>query len=171
MCIRDSFEIVIRFEYQQIGAAQMELDGVRDVAQIGHQSYFNPMRAEAETDRIDGVVRNGEAIDFDIANRKRRAGLKTIQARREFTQMCIRDRIAAGFPANSSEGHALGRCPVHRVFIASTHDEFSSVPAMVAYFAALEEPKELIWIEAPDHFFSGALDEFENAIYRIGSET
>jgi hypothetical protein len=79
--------------------------------------------------------------------------------------------IAAGFPANSSEGHALGRCPVHRVFIASTHDEFSSVPAMVAYFAALEEPKELIWIEAPDHFFSGALDEFENAIYRIGSET
>ena len=79
--------------------------------------------------------------------------------------------IAVGFPANSAESHGLGQCPVPRVFVASTHDEFSSVPAMVAYFAALEEPKELIWIEAPDHFFSGALDEFENAIYRIGSET
>jgi hypothetical protein len=39
---------------------------------------------------------------------------------------------------------------------------------MEAYFGALEEPKELIWIEAPDHFFSGMLDEFENAIYRVG---
>jgi hypothetical protein len=38
---------------------------------------------------------------------------------------------------------------------------------MEAYFATLDEPKELIWIEAPDHFFSGALDEFEDAIYRL----
>ena len=28
------------------------------------------MRAEAEADGIDGVVRNGEAVDFDIAQRK-----------------------------------------------------------------------------------------------------
>jgi alpha/beta superfamily hydrolase len=76
--------------------------------------------------------------------------------------------IAVGFPANSSHGNALGQCPVPRVFVASTHDQFSAVPAMEAYFAALEEPKELIWIEAPDHFFTGALDEFENAIYRAG---
>jgi uncharacterized protein len=79
--------------------------------------------------------------------------------------------IAAGFPANLTDSNLLGRCPVPRTFIVSTHDQFCAVPAMEAYFAALEEPKELIWIDAPDHFFSGALDEFENAIYRIGSET
>jgi hypothetical protein len=76
--------------------------------------------------------------------------------------------IAVGFPANLSDSHALGQCPVPRVFVASTHDQFSAVPAMEAYFAALAAPKELIWIEAPDHFFTGALDEFENAIYRAG---
>jgi uncharacterized protein len=79
--------------------------------------------------------------------------------------------IAVGFPASLSESHALGQCPVPRVFVVSTHDEFCAVPAMEAYFAALEEPKELIWIEAQDHFFSGALDEFENAIYGMTQTT
>jgi alpha/beta superfamily hydrolase len=77
--------------------------------------------------------------------------------------------IAVGFPANLSDSQTLGQCSVPRAFVVSTHDEFCSVPSMEAYFAALEEPKELIWIEAPNHFFSGALDEFEDAIYRIGA--
>jgi len=75
--------------------------------------------------------------------------------------------IAAGFPANRIEAPSLGPCPVPKTFVASRHDEFCAVPAMEAYFAALAEPKELIWIDAPDHFFSGALDKFEDAIYRI----
>jgi alpha/beta superfamily hydrolase len=78
--------------------------------------------------------------------------------------------IAVGFPANLSDSQTLGKCSVPRVFVVSTHDEFCAVPAMETYFAALEEPKELIWIEAPNHFFSGALDEFEDAIYRVGAE-
>ena len=76
--------------------------------------------------------------------------------------------IAVGFPANLSDSHALGHCPVPRVFIVSTSDQFCAVPAMQAYFAALPEPKELNWINAADHFFSGALDEFENAVYQVG---
>jgi alpha/beta superfamily hydrolase len=76
--------------------------------------------------------------------------------------------IAAGFPANLSDSQSLGQCPVPKVFVVSTHDEFCAVQSMEAYFAALVEPKELIWIEATDHFFSGALDEFENAVYRLG---
>jgi alpha/beta superfamily hydrolase len=79
--------------------------------------------------------------------------------------------IPVGFPANLPDSQSLGHCPIPKTFIVSKHDQFSDVPAMEAYFAALEEPKELIWIEAEDHFFSGALDEFENAIYRVGSET
>jgi uncharacterized protein len=74
--------------------------------------------------------------------------------------------IAVGFPANLSDSFAIGHCPIPRTFIASTHDQFCAVPAMEAYFAALPEPKELIWVNAQDHFFAGALDDFENAIYR-----
>jgi hypothetical protein len=40
---------------------------------------------------------------------------------------------------------------------------------MEAYFAGLTGPKELIWIEARDHFFTGGLDEFEEAVFRVGS--
>jgi alpha/beta superfamily hydrolase len=77
--------------------------------------------------------------------------------------------IAVGFPANLSDSQVLGNCPVPRIFIVSTQDQFCAVPAMQAYFAALPEPKELIWVKAADHFFSGALDEFESVIYALQS--
>jgi uncharacterized protein len=74
--------------------------------------------------------------------------------------------IAVGFPANLSDSQLLGQCPVPRIFIVSRNDQFCSVPAMESYFAGLLEPKELIWIDAADHFFSDKLDELESAIYR-----
>ncbi|MDP8981872.1 MAG: alpha/beta hydrolase [Acidobacteriota bacterium] len=70
--------------------------------------------------------------------------------------------IAAGFPADNSP---LGQCTVPRIFIQSTHDQFSPVPAMQTWFDALPEPKSLVWIDAEDHFFAGALDQFEEAVY------
>jgi alpha/beta superfamily hydrolase len=76
--------------------------------------------------------------------------------------------IAVGFPADLSDSQPLGQCPVPKIFIVSRKDQFCSVPAMETYFAGLPEPKELIWIDAADHFFSGKLDELENEIYRTG---
>jgi uncharacterized protein len=77
--------------------------------------------------------------------------------------------MAVGFPANSYGDQSLGQCPVPKIFIVSTHDQFCAVPAMEAYFATLPEPKKLIWIEATDHFFTGALNEFETEVYRAGT--
>ena len=71
--------------------------------------------------------------------------------------------IAVGFPADNN---SLGQCEVPRIFIQSTHDQFSPAPGMQAWFDALPEPKRLMWIEAQDHFFAGALDQFEEAVYR-----
>ena len=73
--------------------------------------------------------------------------------------------IAAGFPADNS---SLGQCAVPRIFIQSTHDQFSPVPQMQTWFDSLPEPKRLVWIEAQDHFFAGALDQFEEAVYSAG---
>ena len=72
--------------------------------------------------------------------------------------------IAVGFPAGHENSSHLGDCPRSRIFIQSTHDQFGPVPAMEAYFAGLQEPKKLIWVEAGDHFFAGALDELEEAV-------
>jgi len=76
--------------------------------------------------------------------------------------------IAVGFPASYQESTELGRCDLPRVFIVSTHDEFCPIGTMETYFASLTDPKKLIWIEARDHFFTGALDEFEEAVFRVG---
>ncbi len=77
--------------------------------------------------------------------------------------------IAVGFPAIQEESKELGRCHVARTFIQSTNDEFSPREAMEAYFETLDQPKQLIWVEASDHFFAGALDEFEDVVYRVAS--
>jgi len=75
--------------------------------------------------------------------------------------------LAVGFPASMPDSAGLGQCETARVFIQSKHDEFCAVPAMEAYFAALPEPKQLIWIDAEDHFFAGALDKLEEAVVRV----
>jgi len=79
--------------------------------------------------------------------------------------------IAVGFPANLSDSLPLGQCSVPKVFIVSSDDQFCAVPAMESYFFALPEPKELIWIKAADHFFGGALDQFEEALYGVTQTT
>jgi alpha/beta superfamily hydrolase len=39
----------------------------------------------------------------------------------------------------------------------------------VPFYESVPEPKHLDWVEAADHFFAGALDEFETVVERIGS--
>src|SRR5581483_9008782 len=60
--------------------------------------------------------------------------------------------MAVGFPPTTPQSRELGRCEVPRLFIQSTNDEFCARECMESYFATLNEPKKLIWIEARDHF-------------------
>ena len=77
--------------------------------------------------------------------------------------------IAVGVPAAYEETAELGDCDVPRVFIQSTNDQYGPRAAMEAYFERLRGPKELVWVEAADHFFAGALPEFEEAVFRVGA--
>jgi alpha/beta superfamily hydrolase len=77
--------------------------------------------------------------------------------------------IAVGFPAADSASRTLGACEIPRVFIQSTNDEFGPRDAMESYFTAIAGPKELIWIEARDHFFAGGLDQFEQAMCELAN--
>ena len=73
------FEIVIGLQYQQIRATQMELNRIRQIAEIGDQPDLDALRAKAKSHRIDGVMRDGKAVDLDVADGERGPGLKTIQ--------------------------------------------------------------------------------------------
>jgi alpha/beta superfamily hydrolase len=79
--------------------------------------------------------------------------------------------FAVGFPDRYQDIVELRACRKPRIYILSTNDEFCPVAAMEAYFETLPPPKRLILIEAKDHFFAGALDEFEAAVLAAAGES
>lgn len=76
--------------------------------------------------------------------------------------------LAVGFPPRMEDNAYLSHCGVPKVFLHSTHDEHGSRAAVDAVYPNFAEPKEFHWIEAKDHFFAGALDQFEEAVIEWG---
>ncbi len=72
--------------------------------------------------------------------------------------------MAVGFPTRMGDVEYLENCAAAKIFVQSTHDQFGPRPELEAAFGRFSEPKQLIWIEAPDHFFAGALEELEAAV-------
>jgi alpha/beta superfamily hydrolase len=72
--------------------------------------------------------------------------------------------MAAGFPTRLGPTEYLETCPVRRIFIQSTRDQFGPREEVETIYAKLPEPKELIWIAAADHFFAGGLEELEERV-------
>jgi uncharacterized protein len=75
--------------------------------------------------------------------------------------------IAVGFPTIYKDRTFLDNCAVPRIFIQSTRDEFGPVEELKPLVEALPEPKQLIWIDAQDHFFAGALEQLEESVIQL----
>jgi alpha/beta superfamily hydrolase len=78
--------------------------------------------------------------------------------------------IAAGFPTRRATFEYLAECRVPKYFVHSTVDEHGPKDELETAFAWFAEPKSLKFIEAADHFFAGALDEFEETIRAIAGK-
>lgn len=76
--------------------------------------------------------------------------------------------IAVGFPTTYKNRDYLQDCRARKIFIQSTHDEHGPMSDLEQMFATLPEPKQLLWVQAEDHFFKGALDDFERVIISLG---
>ena len=72
------------------------------------------------------------------------------------------------FSYTSSDVNLSAPVPSPRFFISSTHDEFAPRDQMEALYTEITEPKQMIWIEAEDHFFGGALDDWSKAFLILG---
>jgi len=72
--------------------------------------------------------------------------------------------LAAGFPTRMGDADYLLTCRAPKVFLQSTHDEFGPRAELAALYERVAEPKRMLWIEARDHFFAGALDALEEAV-------
>ena len=77
--------------------------------------------------------------------------------------------IALGFPAKRDPVGVIAQCATPKLFIQSTHDEYGPRPEMEAFYAQVAEPKQLIWIEAENHFFAGGLDELQKQVAEAAS--
>ena len=76
--------------------------------------------------------------------------------------------IAVGFPTVYKDRSFLDHCTVPRIFIQSTRDQYGPVDEFKPLIETLPEPKQLIWIDAEDHFFAGALDQLEESVIQLG---
>lgn len=83
-------------------------------------------------------------------------------------EVSVRRVIAVGFPTAYQDRSFLDGCEAFRIFIQSTHDQFGPVAELEAIFGRLAEPKQLVWVDAEDHFFAGSLDELEKALVGLG---
>jgi alpha/beta superfamily hydrolase len=72
--------------------------------------------------------------------------------------------LACGFPTKFGPAEYLESCTVPKIFIQSTNDQYGPRVEFEEHYARFAEPKKLIWVESKDHFFAGALDEFEKAV-------
>jgi alpha/beta superfamily hydrolase len=75
--------------------------------------------------------------------------------------------IAVGFPTVYKDRAYLDSCTVPRIFLQSTRDEFGPVEELTALTNTLPEPKQVIFVEAQDHFFAGALEKLEETIAQL----
>src|SRR5258707_13649076 len=71
-------EVVIGFEDEAMGLAEMDSHVVWQVAKIRADGNFCAVGAEGESDRVGRIVRNGECVHVDIADGEGLAGLNGI---------------------------------------------------------------------------------------------
>ena len=77
--------------------------------------------------------------------------------------------LAAGFSTRLGSTAYLETCAVPKIFIQSTHDRFAPREEFERVYAGFAEPKRVVWIEAADHFFAGALEQVESAAAEAAS--
>ena len=75
--------------------------------------------------------------------------------------------LAVGFPTRIPDKDYVYHVGIPKAFIQSTIDAYGPRPEMEEFFLTMPEPKQIRWVEAGDHFFAGALDDFENAVRQL----
>jgi uncharacterized protein len=76
----------------------------------------------------------------------------------------VKELVGAGLPVNGSDLSYLAECKKPKLILQSAHDQYGSRERTEALYEKLPKPKEIAFIEAPDHFFEGHLPEMGRAL-------
>ena len=77
-------------------------------------------------------------------------------------EAAARRMIAVGFP--NAYRADVKQCGIPLAFVQSTRDQYGAVADLQSLFDTLSEPKQLVLVDAQDHFFAGSLDQLEEAV-------
>ena len=75
--------------------------------------------------------------------------------------------LAVGFSPLLGNFEYLETCPIRKIFIQSTQDQYAPRSEFDSAYARFAPPKQLHWIDATDHFFAGALDTLESTVRSV----
>jgi alpha/beta superfamily hydrolase len=76
----------------------------------------------------------------------------------------VKELVGAGLPVNGSDLSYLAECRKPKLILQSAHDQYGSCERTEALYEKLPEPKKLVFIDAPDHFFAGKLPQMGRAL-------
>ncbi len=150
--LRRAGAVVLRFNFRGVGKSQ------------GEHAH---MTGEVEDARAALSYLRGRYPDLPFALAGFSFGSRAVmQLGCEMNREIDRARflLAAGFAIRMGPVDFLAACDTPKIFIHSTQDEFGPRPDFERLYAQVAEPKQLIWIEAQDHFFAGALDDLEERV-------
>jgi alpha/beta superfamily hydrolase len=76
----------------------------------------------------------------------------------------VKALVGVGLPADLSDLSYLERCRKPKLFVQGTRDQYGSRAAVEKVVAAAAAPKQIIWVEGADHFFTHHLRELRAAV-------
>jgi len=126
-------EIVIGFEDETIGVAEMDFHEFRQITQIGNEGELRAAGLERESDGIGGVVRNREGMDVDIADREFLARLNFLNGIQSFAKSVRQSFV---------HGVERGLGDVERSFPEAEH--LREAAAVVGMFVSDENAVEVV---------------------------
>lgn len=150
--LRRTGSVVLRFNYRGVNLSEGEYDGGRGETEDARVALQELRVRYPELPLTVAGFSFGSRIALRLASQE--TGLRRV--------------IAVGFPTTIAEHDYVYRVSIPKFFIHSTHDEFGPYEDFAAFYATLPEPKRLDWVEASDHFFKDALDNYEAVVERVG---
>jgi hypothetical protein len=129
----EHIEVVVGFEDQTISFAEVDFDKLRHVAEVGADGNLGAVGAKGETDGIDGIVRDGEGVDVDVADTEALAGLNGFDAA---------EALAEGLRENALQNAHGGFSDVKRA-LPETEDLRETI-AVIGVLVSDEDSVEVI---------------------------
>jgi uncharacterized protein len=146
--LRKTGRVVLRFNYRGVNLSEGEYDH--------GQGEIQDARVCLEELRSRYPHLPAMIAGFSFGSR---IALKTALAHPVLTRA-----IAVGYPTTYKNREYINHITMPKIFIQSTNDVHGPRADFEPFFAALPEPKRMLWVEAADHFFKDALDAYEQAV-------